>query len=183
MDVLPAHLNRDSFRDSFKGLVALEIIFDLPIVFSNKQHYLSALSSTLNPPPPKGILCVDPKLRTLRKRTPPEELPPKLIWGSLGFLVWKPPNQPPRPWDTHYQYSGGGGFLQSNYRKKKNLQSLTAHQSSVANCAPFMGHGIEISESFGTALRSGGSFMSRKQKISSQDPPPKEKRSNIWSKT
>jgi len=30
MDVLPAHLNRDSFRDSFKGLVALEIIFDLP---------------------------------------------------------------------------------------------------------------------------------------------------------
>jgi len=33
MDVLPAHLNRDSFRDSFKGLVALEIIFDLPIGF------------------------------------------------------------------------------------------------------------------------------------------------------
>jgi len=30
MDVLPAHLNRDSFRDSLKGLVALEIIFDLP---------------------------------------------------------------------------------------------------------------------------------------------------------
>jgi len=33
MDVLPAHLNRDSFRDSFKGLVALEIIIDLPIGF------------------------------------------------------------------------------------------------------------------------------------------------------
>jgi len=29
MDVLPAHLNRDSFRDSLKGLVALEIIRDL----------------------------------------------------------------------------------------------------------------------------------------------------------
>jgi len=33
MDVLPAHLNRDSFRDSFKGLVALEIIVDLPVGF------------------------------------------------------------------------------------------------------------------------------------------------------
>jgi len=33
MDVLPAHLNRDSFRNSFKGLVALEIIFDLPFGF------------------------------------------------------------------------------------------------------------------------------------------------------
>jgi len=33
MDVLPAHLNRDSFRDSFKGLVALEIIIDLPFGF------------------------------------------------------------------------------------------------------------------------------------------------------
>ena len=33
MDVLPAHLNRDSFRDSFKGLVTLEIIIDLPIGF------------------------------------------------------------------------------------------------------------------------------------------------------
>ena len=33
MDVLPAHLNRDSFRDSFKGLVALEIILDLPFGF------------------------------------------------------------------------------------------------------------------------------------------------------
>jgi len=31
MDVLPAHHNRDFFRDSFKGLVALEIINDLPI--------------------------------------------------------------------------------------------------------------------------------------------------------
>jgi len=33
MDVLPAHLNRDFFRDSFKGLVVLEIIIDLPIGF------------------------------------------------------------------------------------------------------------------------------------------------------
>jgi len=34
MDVLPAHLNRDSFRDSLKlGLVALEIIFDPPFGF------------------------------------------------------------------------------------------------------------------------------------------------------
>jgi len=33
MDVLPAHLNRNSFRDSFKGLVALEIIIDLSIGF------------------------------------------------------------------------------------------------------------------------------------------------------
>jgi len=33
MDVLPAHLNRDSFRDFFKGSVALEIISDLPFGF------------------------------------------------------------------------------------------------------------------------------------------------------
>jgi len=33
MDVLPAHLNRDSFRDSLKGLVALEIMFDIPFGF------------------------------------------------------------------------------------------------------------------------------------------------------
>ena len=33
MDVLPTHLNRDSFGDSFKGLVALEIIIDLPFGF------------------------------------------------------------------------------------------------------------------------------------------------------
>jgi len=33
MDVLPAHLNRDSFRDSVKGLVALEIIIDLALSF------------------------------------------------------------------------------------------------------------------------------------------------------
>ena len=33
MDLQPAHLNRDYFRDSFKGLVALEIIFDLPFGF------------------------------------------------------------------------------------------------------------------------------------------------------
>jgi len=33
MDVQPAHLNRDSFRESFEGLVALEIMIDLPIGF------------------------------------------------------------------------------------------------------------------------------------------------------
>jgi len=33
MDVQPSHLNRDSFRDSLKGLVALEIILDLPFGF------------------------------------------------------------------------------------------------------------------------------------------------------
>jgi len=33
MDVLPAHLKRDSFRDSLNGLVALEIIFDPPFGF------------------------------------------------------------------------------------------------------------------------------------------------------
>jgi len=33
MDVQLAHLNRDSFRDSFKGLVALEINIDLPVGF------------------------------------------------------------------------------------------------------------------------------------------------------
>ena len=33
MDVLPAHLNRDSFRDSLKGLVALEIILINPFGF------------------------------------------------------------------------------------------------------------------------------------------------------
>jgi len=41
MDVQPAHLNRNSFRDSFKGLVALEIIIDLPLGFFNKQQNLS----------------------------------------------------------------------------------------------------------------------------------------------
>jgi len=33
MDVLPAHLNRDSFQDSVEELVALEIINDLPFGF------------------------------------------------------------------------------------------------------------------------------------------------------
>jgi hypothetical protein len=33
MDVLPAHLNIDSFRDSLEGLVALEIVLDLPFSF------------------------------------------------------------------------------------------------------------------------------------------------------
>ena len=33
MDLLPAHFNRDSFRDSFKGLVALEIILDFSFGF------------------------------------------------------------------------------------------------------------------------------------------------------
>jgi len=44
MDVLPAHLNRDSFRDSFKGLVALEIIFDLPFGFPINKTTLSLFS-------------------------------------------------------------------------------------------------------------------------------------------
>ena len=74
---------------------------------------------------------------------------------------------------------GGGVSYNQTIEKKKNLQSLTAHQSSVAKCAPFIGHGIETSESFGTALQSGGSFMSRKQKKLSQDPPPKKERSKI----
>jgi len=43
MDVQPAHPNRDSLRDSFKGFVALKIIIDLRFGFSNKQHYLSVL--------------------------------------------------------------------------------------------------------------------------------------------
>jgi len=33
MEVLRAHLHRDSFRDSLEGLVALEIILDLPFGF------------------------------------------------------------------------------------------------------------------------------------------------------
>ena len=37
MDVLTAHLNRDSSRDSFKGLVALEIIIDHPIGFPTNK--------------------------------------------------------------------------------------------------------------------------------------------------
>jgi len=45
MDVQPAHRNRDSFRDSFKGLVALDIIIDLHNGFPNKQHYLSDSNS------------------------------------------------------------------------------------------------------------------------------------------
>jgi len=40
MDVQPAHLNRDSFRDSFKGLVALEII-DLPLGFFPINNIIS----------------------------------------------------------------------------------------------------------------------------------------------
>jgi len=47
----------------------------------------SILNSTLKPPPPGGILWVDPKSRTGRKRTPPQEQPPILMLGSLGFLV------------------------------------------------------------------------------------------------
>jgi len=66
-------------------------------------------NSTLNPP--GGILCVDRKSRTRRKRTPPEEQSPKLILGSLGFLVCKPPNQPPCPWVTPLSVFWGGGFL------------------------------------------------------------------------
>jgi len=41
MDAQPAHPNRDSLWDSFKGLVELVITDDLPFDFSNKQHYLS----------------------------------------------------------------------------------------------------------------------------------------------
>ena len=33
MNVIPAHLNKDSFRHSFKGLAALEIILELPFGF------------------------------------------------------------------------------------------------------------------------------------------------------
>ena len=49
MDVLPAHLNRDSFRGSFKGLVALEIIFDLPFGFpiNNIISHLRAMQGEL----------------------------------------------------------------------------------------------------------------------------------------
>ena len=43
MDVQPAHLNRDSLRDSFKGFVALEIIFYLSFGSFNKQHHLSLI--------------------------------------------------------------------------------------------------------------------------------------------
>jgi len=50
MDVLPAHLNRDSFRDSFKGLVALEIILDLPFGFPiNNIISLTAVGVPLPP--------------------------------------------------------------------------------------------------------------------------------------
>jgi len=82
----------------------------------------STLISAPKPPPPGEIFWVDPKSRTRRKISPPEEQPPKLIWGSLRFLVWKPPNPPPSPSYTHYQYSGGWGFLHSNNREKKNLK-------------------------------------------------------------
>jgi len=47
MDVLPAHLNRDSFGDSLKGLVALEIIFDLPFGFPINN--IISQNSTLKP--------------------------------------------------------------------------------------------------------------------------------------
>ena len=49
MDVLPAHLNGDSFRDSFKGLVALEIIIDLPIGFPiNNMISLELMNELMN---------------------------------------------------------------------------------------------------------------------------------------
>jgi len=38
---LQPHLNRDSFRDSFKGLVALEISIDLPLGFFPKNNIIS----------------------------------------------------------------------------------------------------------------------------------------------
>jgi len=43
MDVQPAHLNRDSFRDFFKGLVALEIMIDLPFGFFPINNIISQL--------------------------------------------------------------------------------------------------------------------------------------------
>jgi len=47
MDVQPAHLNRDSFRDSFKGLVALEIIIDLPFGFPIHNIISSFIAQTM----------------------------------------------------------------------------------------------------------------------------------------
>jgi len=41
MDVQPAHLNRDSFRDYFKGSVALEIIIDIPFGFFPINNIIS----------------------------------------------------------------------------------------------------------------------------------------------
>jgi len=49
MDVQPANLNSDSFRDSFKGLVALEIFIDLPLGFfpiNNMISYRQKISAT-----------------------------------------------------------------------------------------------------------------------------------------
>jgi len=64
MDVLPAHLNRDFFRDSLKGLVALEIISDLPfgfpinnIIFQAIKTFLTPRSGWLTPP---FLTCVYP---------------------------------------------------------------------------------------------------------------------------
>jgi len=55
MDVLPAHLNRDSFRDSFKGLVALEIIIDLPIGFPI-NNIISQMTRLVLGNPPHPVL-------------------------------------------------------------------------------------------------------------------------------
>ena len=55
MDVLPAHLNSDSFRDSFKGLVALEIIIDLPIGFPI-NNIISQAAATLRMSTNVGLL-------------------------------------------------------------------------------------------------------------------------------
>jgi len=49
MDVLPAHLNRDFFRDSLKGLVALEIISDLPFGFPINNIIFQAVKTFLTP--------------------------------------------------------------------------------------------------------------------------------------
>ena len=55
MDVLPAHLNRDSLRDSFKGLVALEIIIDLLIGFPINNII------SLNGAEHRYLVCTDSK--------------------------------------------------------------------------------------------------------------------------
>jgi len=55
MDVLPAHLNRDSFRDSFEGLVALEIILDLSFGFPINNIIFQGL--TLQPRLQVSWLC------------------------------------------------------------------------------------------------------------------------------
>jgi len=49
MDEQPAHLNRDSFRDSFEGLVALKIIIDLPFGFFPINNIISLYPAPILP--------------------------------------------------------------------------------------------------------------------------------------